>query len=220
MELFLNAICKCNSFPQLAANQGLIGRARPLPLQSWPLLPSSPCGSCPPIRCSKARSIPRRLPRLAKERGFPAIAICDRNGLYGTVAIRIGLPGTRHPAHHRRAARRGAGGRAGRSIISPLFAQDEAGWNNLCNLVSRAHLDRPLELEPHVALADLDGHTDGLIALTGAAEGALTRLLAEGQRDAAARLSGAARRRCFRGASMSSLRGAAMPIENGGGRRR
>ena len=53
----------------------------------------------------------------------------------------------------------------------PLYVQDEDGWNNLCHLVSRAHLDRPLELEPHVALDDLDGHTDGLIALTGAARG-------------------------------------------------
>ena len=31
-------------------------------------------------------------------------------------------------------------------------------------------------------LTDLEGRTDGLIALTGAGEGALTRLLAEGRR--------------------------------------
>ncbi len=67
----------------------------------------------------------------------------------------------------------------------PLYVQDEEGWNNLCHLVSRAHLARPLELEPHVALEDLEGHTGGLIALTGAAEGALTRLLADGKDDAA-----------------------------------
>ena len=63
----------------------------------------------------------------------------------------------------------------------PLYAQDEAGYDNLCHLVSRAHLDRPLEFEPHVRLSDLEGHTDGLIALTGASEGGVTRLLAEGQ---------------------------------------
>jgi hypothetical protein len=38
-----------------------------------------------------------------------------------------------------------------------------------------------VEFDPHVRLDDLEGHTDGLIALTGAGEGALTRLLAEGQ---------------------------------------
>ena len=28
---------------------------------------------------------PAQIAKLAKERGFPAVAICDRNGLYGTV---------------------------------------------------------------------------------------------------------------------------------------
>ncbi len=65
-----------------------------------------------------------------------------------------------------------------------LYAQDETGWLNLCHLVSRAHLDRPLELEPHVALADLEGRSDGLIALTGAGEGGLARLYAEGRTEA------------------------------------
>ena len=30
---------------------------------------------------------PKALAKLAKERGFPAVAICDRNGLYGTTAF-------------------------------------------------------------------------------------------------------------------------------------
>jgi DNA polymerase III subunit alpha len=71
----------------------------------------------------------------------------------------------------------------------PLFSQDEAGWLNLCHLVSRAHLDRPLELEPHVALADLAGRTDGLIALSGGAEGGVTRLCAAGKVDRADELT-------------------------------
>ena len=55
----------------------------------------------------------------------------------------------------------------------PLFAQDEAGWDNLCHLVSRAHLDRPLHEDPHVMREWLEGRTDGLIALTGGPEAAL-----------------------------------------------
>jgi len=129
---------------------------------------------------------PKAIARLAKERGFPAIAICDRNGLYGTVPFAaacrdqgvqpiIGtLLGIARP------------GGDGRQVdYLPLFAQDEGGWNNLCHLVSRAHLDRPLELEPHVQLEDLQGYTDGLIALSGASEGALARLLADRREDAA-----------------------------------
>ena len=30
---------------------------------------------------------PKGIAKLAKERGFPAIAICDRNGLYGIMAF-------------------------------------------------------------------------------------------------------------------------------------
>ena len=30
---------------------------------------------------------PKAIAKLAKERGFPAIAICDRNGLYASVAF-------------------------------------------------------------------------------------------------------------------------------------
>ena len=67
----------------------------------------------------------------------------------------------------------------------PLYAQDETGYQNLCALVSAAHLGRPVEEEPHVPFEALDGRTDGLIALTGGGEGALARLLAEGQPAAA-----------------------------------
>jgi DNA polymerase III subunit alpha len=136
---------------------------------------------------------PKDIAKLAKERGFPAIAICDRNGLYGVVAFAsackaegvqpiIGaLLGV---------AREEVEGSGARAIdYLALLAQDDAGYGNLCHLVSKAHLDRPLELDPHVTLADLDGRTDGLIALTGAGEGGLTRLLANGQHDAAARLA-------------------------------
>ncbi|MBD2841650.1 DNA polymerase III subunit alpha [Erythrobacter rubeus] len=128
---------------------------------------------------------PKAIAKLAKERGFPAIAICDRNGLYGAVMFAGGCKGEGvQPIIGTLlgVARDGAEGGEGKQVdYLPLYAQDEAGYDNLCHLVSKAHLERPLELEPHVALGDLDGRTDGLIALTGAGEGALTRLLADGQ---------------------------------------
>ena len=131
---------------------------------------------------------PKAIARLAKDRGFPAIAICDRNGLYGTVAFASAcreygvqpIVGTLLGV-----ARPGEGGQGKLVDYLALLAQDMTGWDNLCHLVSLAHLGRPLELDPHVRLDDLDGYTDGLIALTGAADGALTRLFAEGQNNAA-----------------------------------
>src|SRR6188768_1026351 len=132
---------------------------------------------------------PKAIAKRAQELGFPAAALTDRNGLYAAMAYSdacksagvqpiigamLGLARPDMPD----------------GVEAPLdwlalYAQDEAGWQNLCHLVSRAHLDRPLELEPHVALGDLDGRTDGLIALTGAGEGSVTRLLAQGRHDRA-----------------------------------
>ena len=129
---------------------------------------------------------PKAIAKLAKERGFPAIALCDRNGLYAAPAFTAACrdTGVQPIVGTLLAVARPHGLASGGDPAIDwlaLYAQDEAGWLNLCRLVSRAHLDRPLELEPHVALADLDGHTDGLIALAGAGEGGLARLLGAGK---------------------------------------
>jgi DNA polymerase III subunit alpha len=121
---------------------------------------------------------PKAIARLAKERGFPAIAICDRNGLYGTPAFAAAC--IENGVQPLIGALLGVACSADGPIdYLPLYAQDEAGWQNLCHLVSKAHLERPLELEPHVAFGDLAGRTEGLIALTGAREGAAARMLAD-----------------------------------------
>jgi len=127
---------------------------------------------------------PKAIAKLAKERAYPAIAICDRNGLYGTVAFAAACRdnGIQPIIGTFLGVAREEGGAID---WLALYAQDETGWNNLCHLVSRAHLDRPLELEPHVRLADLSGRTDGLIALTAAGEGALARLFADDRPEAA-----------------------------------
>src|SRR6478736_6685791 len=127
---------------------------------------------------------PKAIAKLAKERGFPAIAVCDRNGLYGSQAFAAACKG--EGVQPIVGALLGvARGGEGPIDYLPLYAQDEAGWQNLCHLVSCAHLDRPLEIEPHVALGGLEGHTEGLLALTGAGEGPVARLLAQGRHDQA-----------------------------------
>ena len=127
---------------------------------------------------------PKAIAKLAKEREFPAIAITDRNGLYGSVAFASACrdAGIQPIVGTVLAVAREDGGEID---WLTLLAQDETGWLNLCHLVSRAHLDRPLERDPHVALGDLDGRTQGLVALSGAGEGALARLLAEKRTEAA-----------------------------------
>ncbi|WP_230292738.1 DNA polymerase III subunit alpha [Croceicoccus sp. Ery5] len=139
---------------------------------------------------------PKKLAKLAKDRGFPAIAICDRNGLYGSIAFAgackdlgvqpiIGtLLGVARPDSEN------TNGDPAVDWLA-LYAQDERGYDNLCHLVSKAHLERPLHLEPHVTLSDLEGHSDSLICLTGAGDGALARLFAHGQAAAANRYADA-----------------------------
>jgi DNA polymerase-3 subunit alpha len=123
--------------------------------------------------------------------GFPAAAITDRNGLYGAMAFSeaakkagvqpiIGaLLGVARPG--------GAEGKPPTIDWLPLYAQDETGYDNLCALVSAAHLDRPPHEDAHVPIEALIGRSDGLIALTGSGEGGIARLLAEGQQEAAER---------------------------------
>ena len=88
---------------------------------------------------------PKAIARLAKQRHFPAIAICDRNGLYGAPNFASACQG--EGVQPIVGALLGVAREAGGAIdYLPLFVQDEEGWLNLCHLVSRAHLERPLEL--------------------------------------------------------------------------
>ena len=146
-----------------------------------------------PLRVYSAYTIlegaiePKAIGETAKKLGFPAIAICDRNGLYGVMPFQDATKsfGVQPIIGALLAIRRPTSdGKFIRDWL-PLFAQDESGYINLCRLVSMAHLDRPEDLDAHVTLEQLAGHKDGLIALTGGAEGALARLLSEGQHDAA-----------------------------------
>jgi len=129
---------------------------------------------------------PKAIAKHARKRGFPAAALTDRNGLYAAMAFSDGAKkeGVQPIIGTMLAVRRPG---IDQLIIDwiALYAQDERGYDNLCALVSAAHLDRPVHEEAHVPLSTLEGRTDGLIALTAAGEGALARLLAEQQQSAA-----------------------------------
>ncbi len=133
---------------------------------------------------------PKAIAKAARDRGFPAIAVADRNGLYGVMAFGEACKAAGvQPivGAFLSVARPGQRLANGAPMIDwlALYAQDDTGYNNLCALVSAAHLGRPVEQDPHVTLADMAGKTDGLICLTGGGEGALARLLAGEQKIAA-----------------------------------
>ena len=136
---------------------------------------------------------PKAIAKQAKKLGFPAVALNDRNGLYAAMPFGEACmaEGVQPIIGATLAVARPEDiGPAGKLDWLVLLAQDEAGYQNLCRLVSQAHLDRPIQEEPHVPIAALEGATDGLIALTAGGEGALARLFADGQADKAGSYAG------------------------------
>ncbi|MBY8827794.1 DNA polymerase III subunit alpha [Hephaestia mangrovi] len=132
---------------------------------------------------------PKDIAKRAKELGFPAAALTDRNGLYAAMAFSDACMGAGvQPIIGTMLAIKRPDMPDG--VEAPLdwlalYAQDTAGYDNLCALVSRAHLDRPIEQAAHVEMSDLEGRIEGLIALTAGREGALARLFADEQHDRA-----------------------------------
>jgi DNA polymerase-3 subunit alpha len=128
---------------------------------------------------------PKTIAARAAMLGFPAVAVTDRNGLYGVMPFSDACiaKGVQPIVGSMLALARPPelGGESGIDWLV-LLAKDELGYANLCKLVSSAHLDRPVEEEPHVPFAKLEGLSEGLIALTAGSEGALARLIAAGQR--------------------------------------
>ena len=130
---------------------------------------------------------PKAIAKQAKKLGFPAVALADRNGLYAAMPFGDAcfVEGVQPIVGAMLAvARPDDIGPAGRIDWLVLLAQDEAGYDNLCRLVSSAHLDRPIQQEPHVGFDALAGQTDGLIALTAGGEGAIGEVLHRDRRAA------------------------------------
>ena len=138
---------------------------------------------------------PEQLVRRAAELGMPAVAMTDRDGLYGAARfVRAcqdeGSADPRRVAHGRacpRRTRRAAPpAAAGRRPSVGLLALDD-GYANLCRLLTDAHLlgERG---DPWVAAEQLCAHAGGLLAVLGPRSHA-GRLARAGRTDAAAALA-------------------------------
>jgi DNA polymerase III subunit alpha len=90
---------------------------------------------------------PKAIAERAAKLGFPAAALNDRNGLYAAMAFTeacIGQGVQPIVGAMLAVARPAEFGPAAVDWLV-LLAKDEQGYNNLCHLVSSAHLDRPVE---------------------------------------------------------------------------
>lgn len=176
------------AYPQISLAQGWAESAIGPRLADMPHAPFVPLRVFSSYTMLEGAIDPKKIAKQAKALGFPAAAITDRNGLYGSMAFSDGCKD--EGVQPIIGAMLGVL-RPGRPANAPmhdwlaLYAQDAAGYDNICALVSMAHLDRPVEEVPHVTMEALAGRTDGVIALTAGGEGALARLFAEDQPDAA-----------------------------------
>ena len=104
---------------------------------------------------------PKTIAERAAKLGFPADRAHRPQRALRRDAVQRRLHRQGRAADHRRDARPSRARRrsAARAAIDwlVLLAKDEQGYANLCKLVSSAHLDRPLEQEPHVAVRQARG---------------------------------------------------------------
>jgi DNA polymerase-3 subunit alpha len=131
----------------------------------------------------------KKLPDLCKDRDMPAVALTDTNNLFAALEFSVGAAGAGvQPIIgcqvDLRVADPAPGERARPPAPLVLLAQSETGYAHLMKLNSCLYLRHDGEL-PHVTLDELERHSDGVICLTGGPDGAVGRMLQQGNRGAA-----------------------------------
>lgn len=107
----------------------------------------------------RGSSLPEDLVDRAVELGYSAMALCDRDGLYG--APRFHQHAKKYKLHAMVASDVTL---ENRGRIS-LFVKDRGGYKNLCKLITNGKAGRP-KGETLIGLNDLEAHSSGLLALT------------------------------------------------------
>jgi DNA polymerase-3 subunit alpha len=140
------------------------------------------------LRCHSAYSLsegaikPDKLADLAAEHAMPAVAITDTANLFGALEFSQAClgKGVQPIIGCQVALSRGDAPRLAPDPVV-LLARTDAGIANLMKLSSKGFLETEPGDAPQVKLAMLGAHAEGLLLLTGGAEGPLGRLLADGQ---------------------------------------
>ncbi len=151
------------------------------------------------------------LARSCAERGMPAVAITDTGNLFGALEFSLACAAQGvQPIIGCQLAITGDGAEPDQLV---LLVQSDAGWQNLIKLVSKAFLEGPEGEAAQVALDDLEGHSDGLIALSGGVRGPVGRRLAE-DRDGDAETALERLKSLFPGRLYIELQRHGLPVED------
>jgi DNA polymerase-3 subunit alpha len=126
------------------------------------------------------------LGRLAAGQGMPAVAIADRANLFGALEFSVTAKDAGiQPIIGCALPVRGIGGKAperwARTPTIVLLAQSEAGYLNLSALSSMAFLEADGLEEPSVPWPEVAARAEGLILLSGGADGPVDPLFAAGR---------------------------------------
>ncbi len=142
-------------------------------------------------------SHPEEMAERARALGLAGLALTDRDGVYGAVrfAKHAGIVGIPAICGAELTLEDGA------RLV--LLAENERGYANLAHAISTAQL-RGRKRDARLRLGDLDGKTDGLIALSGGPHGLCERALQAGDERGALE-SGARLRDLFPGAFFCEL---------------
>src|SRR5213080_2110466 len=116
-------------------------------------------------------SLPEQLALTASQLGYPALALTDHNGLYGSMAFAqeakpLGLQ-----------AITGAELTLLDGSHVTILAETPEGYANLCRLITEAHLGREDRRDPRLDFASLEARHAGLIVLSGCRNGLLPQVL-------------------------------------------
>ncbi|MBV8815406.1 MAG: error-prone DNA polymerase, partial [Verrucomicrobia bacterium] len=121
----------------------------------------------------RGSSSPEHLAYQAADLELPALALCDRDGVFGA------------PRFYTAAKESGLRPLVGSELtmsdgsVIPVLVQSRTGYQQLCRLISRAKLRSPKN-EHSIGWPELAEFNEGLICLTGDIEGPLYRALIKG----------------------------------------
>src|ERR1700722_3379692 len=128
-------------------------------------------------------SLPERLAEVCAALDMPAMALLDRNGVYGSPRFHLAAEQSKIKAH------------VGAEITlaegnCPVLVKSRAGYQNICRLITTAKLRAGKKNEATSSLHELEAYTEGLICLTGDEKGPLAHALKKKGKDGARELLG------------------------------
>jgi error-prone DNA polymerase len=126
----------------------------------------------------RGASHPEQLAEVAAQLNLPAMAVCDRDGFYGS------------PRFFKAANEKNVQPIVGAELtmedgsVLPLLVENRSGYQNLCRLLTRAHL-RSEKGKSKVGWAELPEFAGGLVVLTGDENGPLVKAICSSRREEA-----------------------------------